>query len=185
MNKKQLIVAYFIFILSCIYVYAQSNDKNIDWDEKEAQFIEALRATQEEHSEAELHQAIGYWLLESDNQWERATVHFKKAIELDPKLYMSWYNLGLINIDSEEGYNYFKKAAEANPKFSTPYYWMAYYRCRYREDKKAIPLFKKYLEVAEAEKNPQEEGRIKGAKEVLADLLTGKEGQSLSMMRKP
>jgi len=127
---------------------------------------------------------MGYWLLKSDNQWERAVVHFKKAVELDSKLHMSWYNLGLIYIDSEEGYNYFKKATEANPKFAVPYYWMAYYRCRYREDKKAIPLFQKYLDVAN-KGDKEESGRIRVAKEALEDLLAGREGKELSMMRKP
>lgn len=45
-------------------------------------------------------------------------------------------------------------------------------------------MFEKYLEVAGMEKDSQEEGRIKVAEEVLQDLLAGREGQSLSMMRR-
>jgi hypothetical protein len=61
-------------------------------------------------------------------------------------------------------------------------YWMAYYKCRIREDEKAMPLFEKYLGVAKGLHS--EEARIKTATEVLQDLKEGKEGKSLSMMRR-
>ena len=184
MNKKQLIVAWVIVSLSIVSIcLAKDSKENVDWDKIEHRLYPDLKAKYPDKSEAEIEQTIGHALLYSDNQWERATVHFKKALGLNPKLYLSWYNLGLIYPDSEEGYNYFKKATEAKPDFSTPYYWMAYYRCRNREDKKAIPLFKKYIELAKGD--PQEEGRLKVAKEVLSDLLAGKEGKNLSMMRRP
>ncbi|MDP2923318.1 MAG: hypothetical protein Q8O30_06340 [Candidatus Omnitrophota bacterium] len=187
MSKKQLIVCLLVlslipcsaFIAKVIYAEEQ---QQVDWDKIEKALYEELKATSDK-SDAEIHQAIGYSLLRSENQWERATVHFKKAVGLDPKLYFSWYNLGMINADTEEGYNYFKKATEAKPDFPSSYYWMAYYRCRNREDKKAIPLFQKYIEVAKGDK--QEAGRIGVAEEVLQDLLAGKEGKSLSMMRRP
>ncbi|MBU3955710.1 hypothetical protein KJ633_04545, partial [bacterium] len=161
----------------------QDSSEQVDWDKIEYHLYKDLRAEHPDKSEAEIEQAIGYALLQSDNQWERAAVHFKKAVELDPRLYFSWYNLGLINADTEEGYDYFKKATEAKPDYPPPYYWMAYYRCRNREDKKAIPLFQKYLEVAKGDKN--EDRRIKTATEVLQDLLVGREGKNLSMMRRP
>lgn len=183
MNKKQLIVIYFIFAFSCIYAYAQDNNKHVDWDKIEYHLYQDLKAEHPEKSEAEIEQAIGGALLESGNQWEKSTVHLKKAVELDPKLYLSWYWLGLINLDTEEGYNYFKKTTEAKPDFPTPYYWMAYYRCRNKEDKKATSLFKKYLEVARG--NEEETGRIMLAEEVLQDLLAGREGNKLKCMRRP
>jgi len=132
-------------------------------------------------SEAETLQVIALTHLEL-KRWNRADYYFRKALQLNPKLYMSWYNLGFLYIDTEKGYNYFKKATIVKPDFSTPYYWMAYYRCRNREDKKAIPLFEKYIELAIGDK--EEAGRVKVAKEVLADLKAGREGQSLSMMRR-
>ncbi|MDD5583848.1 MAG: hypothetical protein PHV55_02160 [Candidatus Omnitrophica bacterium] len=183
MNKKQLILACFIFAFSSLYAFAQENEEKVDWDKIEYHLARDLKAKFPDKSEAELEQAIGGALLQVDNQWERATVHFKKAVQLDSGLYFAWYNLGLINIDTKEGYNYFKKAIESNPGFANPYYWMAYYRCRNREDKKAIPLFQKYLEVAR--NNEAEAGRVKIAEEVLQDLLAGREGNSLNMMRRP
>jgi len=157
--------------------------EKVDWDKIEDRLFKDLKKSG--ISDAEIHQAIGYAILEADNQWERATVHFKNAVALDPALYFSWYNLGLIHVDTEEGDNYFKKATEAKPDFPTAYYWMAYYRCRNREDKKAITIFEKYLEVAEAESDPIEVGRVRVAKKVLEELYSGIEGKNLSMMRRP
>ncbi len=186
MNKKQLIVAWVIsvlFLSLAVAGHPQDSSEQVDWDKIEYHLYKDSRAQHPDKSEAEIEQAIGYALLQSDNQWERATVHFKKAVELDPKLHFSWYSLGLINADTEQGYNYFKKATEAKPDYPPPYYWMAYYRCRNREDRKAIPLFQKYLEVAKGDKN--EDSRIEVATEVLKDLLAGREGKNLSMMRRP
>lgn len=180
-NKKQLIVACFIFVFSSTYAYAQGNDKNVDLDKIDAKLFDTLKQEGGE-SDAEVYQVMGLTHLEKEN-WDRAKKYLKKAVELNPKLEWSWYNLALLYMDTEEGYNYNMKATEANPKFSIPYYWMAYYRCRNREDKQAIPLFKKYIELAEGD--PQEEGRIKVAKGVLSDLLVGREGKNLSMMRRP
>ena len=182
MNKIKLIIICLFLSFACSYACAQTGDKDIDWDKLEYFLYQELKAQHPDESEAEILQAVGYTTMKSNNRWERATVYFKKAVELDPKLYFSWYSMGLINIDTEEGYNYFKKAIEANPNFPAPYYWMAYYRCRNREDKKAIPLFQKYLEAAKG--NKEEAGRIKIAEEVLEDLLSGKESENLNMIRK-
>jgi len=126
-------------------------------------------------------QRAGLNLLEQNYPGE-AQAYFIKALDLDPKLYMSWYCLGIINIDKKEGYDYLKKSADIKPDFAPSYYWMAYYKCRNRKDKEAVSLFKKYLEVAQG--NKDEAVRVKVAKEILADLLAGKEGQSLSMIRR-
>jgi len=193
MDKKILVLVLIglTFPLANIPVFAIStttqattkySEEDVDWDKIDAKLFENLKK-ESGKSDAEVYQAMGIGHFEQKNG-ARAERYLQKAVELDPKLHWSWYHLGLLSIDTEEGYNYFKKATEADQKFSIPYYWMAYYRCRNREDAKAIPLFKKYLEVAEIEKDPQEEGRIKVAKEVLSDLLAGKEGQSLSMMRR-
>lgn len=153
----------------------------VNWDKIDAKLFSTIKQETGE-SDAEVYQAMGLTHLKQE-KWDRAEKYFNKAVELNPKLQWSWYNLALLNTDTEEGYNYNKKATEANPKFSIPYYWMAYYRCRNREDAKAIPLFKKYLEVADP-RDPVEESRIKVAKKVLVELLAGKEGQNLSMMRR-
>ena len=181
MHKEQFIVAWvLVFLLTISVCKAEDSKENVDWDKIDSKLFYTLKQDSGK-SDAEIYQAIGLTHFKQEN-WDRAEKYLKKAVELNPKLHWSWYNLGLLYIDTEEGYNYFKKATEANPKFSVPYYWMAYYRCRNREDKKAIPLFEKYLEVAHGDK--EETGRIKVAKEVLGDLVSGKEGQSLKMMRR-
>lgn len=155
--------------------------KEPNWLLNDYELFSALKQQDASKSDAEIYQEIGLTNFEKNNT-NRAKQYLKKAVELDPKLYWSWYNLGILYIDTKEGYNYFKKATEVEPKFPTPYYWMAYYHCRNKEDAKAVPLFKKYIELAEGDS--EEEGRLKFAKEVLADLLSGKNGQSLSIMRR-
>lgn len=158
----------------------KGEEEEVRWDKIEHRLFKDLKEGGK--SDAEIHQIIGYVFLDADNQRGRAAVCFKKAVELDSTLYWSWYNLGFIHMDTEKGYNYFKKAIEAKPDFPTPYYWMAYYRCRNREDKKAIPVFEKYLEVAE--NDPDEANRVWVAKKVLKELHSGIEGKNLSMMRR-
>jgi len=135
-----------------------------------------------EKDDAKIFQTMGLDYFNQGN-WPQAQTNFKKAVKLNPSLYQSWYHLGLLNSGSEDGYNYFKKTVELNPELPTPYFWMAYYHCRLHEDKKAVTLFKKYIELAANE--PGEEGRLKLSKEVLQELLSGKDGAILSTIRKP
>jgi tetratricopeptide (TPR) repeat protein len=130
--------------------------------------------------EAKFLQTIG---LDSfkNRDWASAQAYLNKAVKLDSKLYFSWYCLGLLNMGSQEGYDYLKKSVEVKPSFPLPYYWMAYYHCRIREDQKAIPLFKKYIKLAK--ENPGEKDRLIAAKEVLQELESGKEGKALIMIR--
>jgi tetratricopeptide (TPR) repeat protein len=179
-NKHHLIFILIIaFFLPIPFCYAE--EKNIDWDMIDARLFFTLKH-QNDNSDAEIYQAIGVTHFQKKN-WDRSEKHLQHAVELDPELHMAWYYLGLINIDTETGHSYFERATQANPDFSTPYYWMAYYRCRHRKDEQAIILFKKYIEIAEAENDEEEIGRVDVAKEVLQDLLEGTEGQSLSLIR--
>lgn len=177
---KPLILTIIILFLFSPYASPQDSNEKVDWDKIEYHLFKDLKESG--RSDAEIHQAIGYTLLETNNKWERATVHFKKALELDSTLYLSWYNLGLLYMDTEEGNEYFKKAIEANPSFPPAYYWIAYCYCRSRKDKEAIPVFEKYLEVAEGDSN--EVDRVRVAKKVLQELHSGIEGKNLSMMRR-
>lgn len=181
-QKIKFIMPFIGFVLICIGTIAQVYDKKIDWDKLGFNLHRELKSTTNK-SEAEIHEAMGYTLLKTDNQWERAEVYFKKAVELNPKLYLSWYNLGLIYIDTDEGNNYFKKAMEANPNYPPPYYWLGYTYCRNRKDKEAVPLFKKYLEVAK--NNSNESIRVAFVQKVLKELISGKEDASVKTIRKP
>ncbi len=173
-----------ILIASPLFAQEVSKqDGQVDWDKKETEFFDVMKAMQGNHTDAELHQAMGKWLLDSDNQWERATVHFKKAVELDPTLYRSWYGLALIYIDSEKGNEYFRKAIKANPDYPPPYYWLAYNYCRNSKDKEAIPVFEKYVEVATREGSDIEFGRLATSTEVLKELRSGKDGEELKKIR--
>ncbi len=131
--------------------------------------------------EAEAYQALGLTYVQYEN-YSQAADYLKRAVELNPKLYQAWYNLGVIYIHTKEGYNYFKKTTQANPDFAAPYYWQAYYECQKGKDKKAIATFKRYLEVAEGDET--EARRINTAKEVLQDLLSGEEGENLRIIRR-
>ena len=178
MKRLSIIILQLFFIFS---VTVMAQEENVDWDKIEARLYEELKA-KGTNSDAEIHQAIGYAFLKTENQWERARVRFKKAVKLDPSLYSSWYCLGILNPDTKEGRGYFKKAIEAKPDYPPPYYWLAYSYCRNRMDKKAVPVFEKYLEVAKGDLN--EQSRIKTAKGVLEDLYAGKEGENISKLRK-
>lgn len=184
MNKIQLIsLCLFFSLIFHIYTYAQSKNDNVDWDKIEYHLYQDLRNKYPNKSEAEIEEAIGHGLLHSDNWRERATVHFKKALELNPNLYISWYNLGLIYADEEEGRGYFRKAIKVKPDFAPPYYWLGYSLCREKRDEEALPVFEKYLKIAKGD--PQEKDRFEFASSLIEELCSGKEGESLKMIRRP
>ena len=172
----------FLFLILVFSTFAYAEDsKPINWDKMEAQFYSNLKATQGKHTDAELEQALGYMLLDK-NQWQRAAIHYKKAVKLNPTLFNSWYNLGLIYIDTEEGNEYFRKAIKANPNYPSPYYWLAYNYCKARKDKEAIVTFKKYIEIA-SKSSDTESDVISSAIELLNELKSGKEGRGLKIIR--
>lgn len=152
----------------------------VDWDRIETQLYREMKAKGGK-SDAEIHQAIGLGLLNAHNQWERATYHFQHAVKLDPELYWSWYNLGVIYIETEEGNEFFEKAVEAKPDFPPAYYWLAYNRVLAGKGEESIPLWEKYLEVAKSAED--EVARIKFAKNVLWELKAGIEGDRIKTIR--
>ena len=164
----------FLLLMLIFSPFAYADDpKPIDWNKMEAQFYSDLKATQGNHTDATLEQALGFLFLEK-NQWQRASIHYKKAVKLDPTLFNSWYNLGLIYIDKEKGNEYFKQAIRANPDYPAPYYWLAYNYCKEGKDKEAIPLYKKYVEISTKAGDTKETDRIKNAKKLLKELYSGK-----------
>jgi tetratricopeptide (TPR) repeat protein len=188
-NKKDMIkrVFYTILILGvftpCIYSMGQTSqaaDEALDWDKIDYNLFQALKE-ESGQSDAEIYQALGSNHIKHEN-WERAATYFKKAVSLDPTLYWSWYNLGLLHIDTEAGNKYLKKAIDAKPDYPSPYYWLAYTYCKNRKDREAIKIFKEYLELAEGV--PSEDYRYKKAKRILAELFSGREGQELWKIRK-
>ncbi|MBL7198136.1 MAG: tetratricopeptide repeat protein [Candidatus Omnitrophica bacterium] len=178
MKPLSLSILILFLITSC--VYPQDSGENIDWNEVDYYLFNSLKE-EFEQGEAEIYQAIGFVHIKQEN-WKRAATYFKKAVSLNPKLYWSWYNLGLLHIDTEEGNKYLKKAIEADPDYPPPYYWLAYCYCKHRREKQAIKIFKKYLEVAED--IPSETPRNRRARRILAELFSGREGEELWKIRK-
>jgi len=169
-----------IFILSP-FAFAEDS-KPADWDKIEAQSYSALKDSPEDFSEAEIQQALGD-MLSKRNQWQRAAVHYKKAVNLNPAFFNSWYALGLIYIDKDEGNEYFKKAIKANPDYPPPYYWLAYNYCKARKDKEAIAIFKKYIDIATKSGDTEDSNVIDSAIELLNELNSGKDGKGLKIIR--
>ena len=188
-NKKDMLKKIFSAILilavsiPCIYSMAyasQTADEELNWDEIDYSLFQALKEGSGQ-SDAEIYQALGSNHVKHGN-WERAAVYFKKAVSLDPELYWSWYNLGLLHIDTEAGNKYLKKAIEAKPDYPPPHYWLAYTYCKSRKDREAIKIFKEYLQLAEGV--PSEDDRYKKARRILAELFSGREGLELWKIRK-
>jgi len=148
------------------------NEEKIDWDKIDAHELEKefywLAIEDGLTDFAEIHEKIGEALLRAGNKSERAAVHFKKAVELDPERSNSWFKLALIYSDTEEGIEYMIKAAKTNPYFPIPYFLSAigYYEKGVHE--KSEEMFVKYLELAEGW--PGEEKRIRIAQKMLGDL---------------
>lgn len=170
-----------VFILSFVRAYA-SDEHSAFTDQMEQDFYDAVKEQGKGHSEAEIELAVGAGLLDMNNQWQRAEKHFKRAVRLDPNLYMAWYDLGLIHIDSEEGMGYFRRAIQARPDFSASYYWIAYYYTRQGDFNKALPIWQDYLKAANLErakgKGVDENGRMRIAEDMVRQIRSGKTKKS-------
>lgn len=180
MKKLFLLILILFLVIPFAYPKEQSTDKDIDWDEVDYRLFESLR-DEPGQSDAEIYQSIAWAHIKQEN-WERAAAYFKKAVSLNPKLYWSWYNLGLLHIDTEEGNKHMKKAIDADPEYPPPYYWLAYVKCKHRKNKEAIKIFMQYLGVAEG--IPAEAQRYKRARRILAELFSGREGEELWKIRR-
>ena len=116
-------------------------------------------------SDAQTYEVFGMTLLDKDLA-ERASLCFEQAVKLDSTLYMSWYLLGLCNMDSPE--HYFKKTIEANPDFALSYYWLGMYYRHEHKDGEARQCFNGYLSKVD-NKDTNEKGRIKTARKIIQD----------------
>ncbi len=107
-------------------------------------------------TDAQTYELMGMTHLEMDRV-DRAEFYFKKTVTLDPRLYRSWYNLGLINMDNPE--IFFKKAIEANRNFAPAHYWLASYYDNCDNRIEATKYFREYLNVVDRN-DPLEKQRI-------------------------
>jgi len=165
---KNLVGLWLLIVVQCMSLYAEEGIISVNWDKQDSQLFEELK---KEHKleDAQAYELLGRAYLHQDF-WEKASICFERAAQLNPKLYLSWYNLGLINIDNPE--LFFKKAIEANPKFAPPYYWLAMYYKQCGKEVESIEYFDRYLKVVDRN-DPQEKSRIKVAEDAVKGVKNG------------
>lgn len=166
-------------------VSAEEKEGAANLDKVDAQIIQDIKG-QTGKTDAEIYEVLGrVYAAESEEQNpDRAIMYYKKAVGIDPGLFSSWYGLGILMIETEEGNEAFRKAIKANPKFAPSYYWLAYNHARVRKDKEALSYFEQYLRVADP-KDTEEEGRINVATKAVAELRAGVDGDELKTIRTP
>ncbi len=143
-------------------VGAKSGQENVD----EA-FYKQLKLTTGK-DDALIYQAIGMGYFEQE-KFDKSYEFFKKAVKLNPRLYWSWYYLGLLRMEFPE--EYFKKAIGAGPQFAPPYYWLARYYCKAKNIKESMRYFQEYLNAAKD--NFDERERVKTAKYFIISMQGG------------
>ncbi len=168
---------FLIFVVAVVLINAPSWAQEMASNKIENMISQQMQS--DGKSKAEFHQVVGNVNL-SSKDYEKAILNYQKAVGLDPSLFISWYNLGLLYIGSDEGQECFKNAVKANPEYAPPYYWLAYNYCRDGNDRDAIKFFEGYLKVAAGS---DEEARISTATKALEELRSGVEGETLKNIR--
>lgn len=163
-----LLTCCIFLFLGTNWIMAAEDDNDVDWDKIENNLFIQLKE-ERKISDAETYELIGNVHLH-ENRGGRAVLNFSKAVALDPKRYMSWYNLGLLTMENPE--QCFKKAIEANPSFAPSYYWLASYYCKGNKSHESIKYFDLYLKTAKKD-DPAEEERIRCAKIFINQMQTG------------
>lgn len=115
--------------------------------------------------DAQLYEKLGFSYFQQQ-EFDRAFLYFNAAVQKNPKLFWSWYYLGLLNLQSGE--TYFKKAIEINSGFAPAYYWLGRVYAKQGKTAEAIKVFKDYIRVAG--RNPEEAERLELANKLLAEL---------------
>lgn len=189
---KFLIISISILSIISPLVYADDNDLNFNQypnnplsalsaeELKMAEFLLKQKVAQEPENPI-CYQALGSFYM-NVGKLEESEANFKKAVALDPKLCMSWYNLAILRMGDKQGDEYLKGAITYCPDYAPPYYWLAYKYIIYGKDKEAISLLEEYLKVAN-EQDTDEIGRIEVANKVLKELYSGEDGEALKKIR--
>ena len=180
MRKLFWILIVLCFPLNGAMTYAVETNPTDGWTKDEKQMHDALKEARPLASEAEIEEILGHTLLSANNQWQRAEIHLKRALQLDPKRYMAAYDLALLNIGTPQSNEYFKKAVEADSTFAAPLYWLGCNAVRSGSDPEAVKFLEKYLKIAQGK---EEEGRIKVATAVLEELHSGEPGDEIKKLR--
>lgn len=164
MSSAAVLCAAFIF-LGVLGACAQEADETVAWDRVDAQLIKKAKAQSAGRMSPEVYQNLGLSYFRQE-MFDRAFLYFNAAVQADPRLYWSWYYLGLLNLEAAE--SYFRKAIEVNKRFAPAYYWLGRYYMKKDKASEAIKIFEAYLRVAPA--SPNEEERIPEVQRLLESL---------------
>ena len=66
-NQNSITLLILVFLLSAPLISFAEEEKSVDWDKIETALYERLKSENLFKTDAEIHQAIGYALLKSDN----------------------------------------------------------------------------------------------------------------------
>jgi tetratricopeptide (TPR) repeat protein len=146
---------------------AQTTDEAALLDSVDARLIKRLQA-QTGADKASLFQALGFSYFRQE-EFDRAFLYFNAAVGLNPRLYWSWYYMGLLNLEDAE--EYFKKAIVAERNFAPAYYWLGRYYGKHGRTEEAIRTLEKYLEISWSD--PNEHARMDEVQELLMKLRQG------------
>lgn len=134
---------------------AQEIDDMAAWDKVDAKFIKRAKAQTGGKLGADVYQRLGLSYFRQE-MFDRAFLYFNAAVQANPRLYWSWYYLGLLNL--QDAGTYFEKAIQANNRFAPAYYWLGRYHMKRENAAQAIKTFEDYLRVADTD--PYEQDRI-------------------------
>jgi len=155
------------FVFLAATLAAQPSD-SVDLDTVDAALIKRLQA-QTGADKASLYQTLGFSYFRQEN-FDRAFLYFNAAVQVNPRLYWSWYYMGLLNPGDAE--TYFTKAIVANQDFAPAYYWLGRYYGKNGRTQEAIRSFEGYLKSAWAD--PNEYARMDEVRGLLRKLHQGK-----------
>ncbi len=133
----------------------------------DAKLLKKLRAEAGQDT-ARLYEKLGFSYFQQEN-FDRAFLYFHAAVQTNPKLYWSWYYLGLLNLESGDAY--FRKAIEVNSSFAPAHYWLARVYAKKGKKEDAIKELDVYFKVAK--KDAQEAQRVTDAQKLYNELKPG------------
>lgn len=175
MRKNRLLCLLYVICAFASNVFAENAKETAEWAKLDERLFFSIKQEQRV-DDAGAYEILGRTHFQ-ENRYDRAAFYLKKAIDLNPKLYLSWFYLGLINMNKPE--EYLKKSIEINPKFAPSYYWLASYYCRAGRLDESVKYFKKYISAAGNE--PMEKDRVIMARGFIEEIKNGeKDYESIS-----
>ena len=148
-------------------LWAQNTPQGSAQDREDEILFKQLKA-ETKKDDAQIYQSIGFGYFQQE-KFDRAMFYFQRAVRLNPKLFWSWYYMGLMNLSDPE--TYFKNAIQANKQFAPARYWLARYYCKAQKTKDSLQTFDDYLRLAQGD--PNEESRMAVARHFVEMMKSG------------